>query len=146
MRQSFQPGTHYVLCEPLIESNKILLIALHVKLGLMKNFVKTMDKTGEACLYLCKKFPRLSAAKIKERIFVGSQIGKLFKDEHFNNILEGNEKLAWDSFVEVSKIFLVNHTAKKKKKTVRILWKIFRSDTIDLVVTCLLSYTSCIHT
>ena len=72
----------------------------------MKNFVKAMNKTGEAFLYLCKKFPRLSAAKIKKGVFVGPQIGKLFKDEHFNNILEGNEKLAWNSFVQVSINFL----------------------------------------
>ena len=94
VRQSLQPGTHNVLYEPLVESSKIILPALHVKLGLMKNFEKAMDKTGEAFLYLCKNFPHLTAAKIKEGGFVGSQIGKLYKDEHLNNILEGNGKLA----------------------------------------------------
>ena len=54
----------------------------------MKNFAKAMNKTGEAFLHLCKNFPHLSAAKIKEGGFVGPQIGKLFKDEYFSSILE----------------------------------------------------------
>jgi len=32
----------------------------------MKNFVKTMGRTGSAFKYLAEKFPRLSEAKIKE--------------------------------------------------------------------------------
>ena len=71
MRQSLQPGTHNVLDEPLVKSNKIMLNALHVKMGLMKNFIKAMDNTGETLLYSCKIFPRLSAAKIKKGTFVG---------------------------------------------------------------------------
>lgn len=106
MRQSLEPGKDNVINKTLVESSKVILPALHVKLGLMKNFVKAMDKTGEAFLYLRKKFPRLSEAKIKEGIFVGPQIHKLFKDEHFNNILTGDEKLAWNSFVQVSTNFL----------------------------------------
>ena len=97
-----------------------MLPVLYVKLGLMKNFIKAEDKTGEAFLYLYKKFPRLSVAKIKEGISVGPQIGKLFKDEYFNNILEGNEKLAWDSFVQVLKNFLGNHKAEYHKDLVEI--------------------------
>lgn len=87
----------------------------------MKNFVKAMDKTGEAFLYLSTKFPRLSEAKIKEGVFVGPQIRKLFKDEHFNNILKGDEKLAWDSFVQVSKNFLGEHKAENYKDIVENL-------------------------
>jgi hypothetical protein len=121
VRQSLKPGTHNVLYEPLVESSKIILPALHVKLGLMKNFVKAMDKTGEAFLYLSTKFPRLSEAKIKEGVFVGPQIRKLFKDEHFNNILKGDEKLAWDSFVQVSKNFLGDHKAENYKDLVENL-------------------------
>jgi hypothetical protein len=58
----------------------------------MKNFVKAMDRTGSAFNYLAEKFPRLSEAKIKEGVFVGSQIRKLFRDGMFNNPLQGDEK------------------------------------------------------
>ena len=50
------------------EWHKILLLPLHIKLGLMKNFVKAMDGTGSAFKYLTEKFPRLSEAKIKEGV------------------------------------------------------------------------------
>ena len=48
---------------------------LHIKLALMKNFVKTMDKhRSNGFEFLCKKHPKLSLAKLKEEIFVGPQI------------------------------------------------------------------------
>ena len=51
-----------------------------------------MDRTGSAFKYLAEKFPRLSEAKIKEGVFVGTQIGKFFRDGMFNNLLQGDEK------------------------------------------------------
>lgn len=78
----------------------------------MKTFVNAMAKAGEAFLNLRQEFPRLSEAKIKEWVFVGPQIRKLLRDEHFNNILTGDEKLTWDSFAQVSANFLGN----KKRK------------------------------
>ena len=42
--------------------------------GLMKNFVKAMDRTLSAFRYLHETFPWLSKAKSKERVFVDPQI------------------------------------------------------------------------
>ncbi|PSN55842.1 hypothetical protein C0J52_02720 [Blattella germanica] len=53
-------NTEYVNHEPLVESSKVIRSALHVKLGLMKFFLKIIDKTGEAFLYVRKKFSRLT--------------------------------------------------------------------------------------
>jgi hypothetical protein len=53
----------------------------------MKNFVKAMDRTGSVFKYLAEKFPGLREAKIKEGVFVGPQISKLFRDDMFNNLL-----------------------------------------------------------
>ncbi|GBL93511.1 hypothetical protein AVEN_15505-1, partial [Araneus ventricosus] len=44
--------------EPLVASKKILLPPLHIKLGLMKNFVKAMDCGGSGFQYLRLKFPK----------------------------------------------------------------------------------------
>jgi len=73
----------------------------------MKNFVKSMDRTGSAFKYLAEKFTRLSETKIKEGVFVGPQMRKLFRDI-FNNLLQGDEKNAWDAFRLVSTNFLGN--------------------------------------
>ena len=72
----------------LINPDKVLMPPLHIKLGLMKNFVKAMAKH---CLngfqFLGKKFLKLSQAKSKEGIFVGPQIQNVFKDQEFEKAL-----------------------------------------------------------
>jgi len=56
---------------------------LHIKLGLMKNFVQALDVKGPAFTYLCGKFPRLTFEKVKAGVFIGPQIRQLFKDQQF---------------------------------------------------------------
>jgi len=46
-RISLEPGIMNVENQPLVEPSKILLPSMHLKLGLMKNFVKAMNQ-GEA--------------------------------------------------------------------------------------------------
>jgi hypothetical protein len=81
-RVALKPGDKSVVCDPLIDPKKVLLQPLHIKLGLMKQFVKALPKEEECFKYLCKKFPGLSDAKLKEGIFVGSDIRKLLLDEN----------------------------------------------------------------
>jgi hypothetical protein len=59
-----------VLNNSLVNPEKVFLPPLHIKLGLMKNFVKAMDKNGAGFMYLRLKFPRLGNSKIKEGIFI----------------------------------------------------------------------------
>lgn len=98
-RKSLKVGEKNVQHPALAETHKILLPSLHIKLGVMKNFVKSTDQTGSAFKYLAVKFPRLSEAKIKEGIFVGPQIRQLFRDEMFDNLLQGDEKKLGTRFV-----------------------------------------------
>ena len=80
----------------LIEPQKFLPLLLHIKLGLMKNFVRAMDRTEPAFKYLLDEFPRVNEAKIKEGFFVGPQSRKLFTDEKFDSLLYDVEKDVWD--------------------------------------------------
>jgi hypothetical protein len=77
----------------------------------MKNFVKAVNQEESVCTYLREKFPRLSEAKLKEGIFIGLKMRDLFKDEYFDKLLQGDEKLVWDSFKFVVKRFLGNRRA-----------------------------------
>jgi hypothetical protein len=72
------PGNKTVIYKPLVDRRNIILPPLHIKLGLMKNFVKAMDRNGDGFQYLKLKFPIL-----KEGTFVGPQIREFLKDEHF---------------------------------------------------------------
>ena len=76
-RTLLTPGEKNVVNSPLDLSEKIYLLPLHIKLGLMKNFVRGMDKTGRGFEYVRNTFPNVSDAKIKEGIFIGLQIREL---------------------------------------------------------------------
>jgi len=97
-RKSLKVGEKYVQHPAMAEWHKILLPPLRIELCLMENFVKAMDRTGSAFKYLARKFPRLREAKIKKGFFVGPQICKFFRDDMFNNLLQGDEKKAWEAF------------------------------------------------
>ena len=51
-RKSLEPGIKKVENQPLVEPSKILLPSMHLKLGLMKNFVKAMNQEEPAFAYL----------------------------------------------------------------------------------------------
>jgi len=53
----------------LIDSKDVLLSCLHIKLGLMKQFVKALSAESECFRYLRKKFPSLSKDEIKKKSF-----------------------------------------------------------------------------
>ena len=74
-RTSLTPGEKNVVIPPLVLPEKIFLPHLHIKLGLMKNFVKCMVKTGRGFEYLRNKFPNVSDAKFKEGIFIDPRSG-----------------------------------------------------------------------
>ena len=67
-----------------------------------------MNQEEAVFTYLRETFPRLSAAKLKEGIFIGPQIRDIIKDEYFDKLLQDDEKAAWDSFKFVGKVFLGN--------------------------------------
>ena len=64
---------------PLVDKQILLLPPLHIKLGLMKNHVKALNKEGNTFKYLAiyMRFPYISEAKLKAGIFVGPQIREL---------------------------------------------------------------------
>ena len=92
----------------LVESSKVILPPLHIKLGLMKQFVKALDKQGLCFKYISEKFPHLSAEKVKEGVFIGPQIRMLINDELFITKMNDTEKNARQSFKDVVSNFLGN--------------------------------------
>jgi len=66
-RKSLKVREKNVQHPALAEWHTILLPPLHIKLGLMKTFVKAVNRNGSAFKYLAEKFPQLSKAKIKRR-------------------------------------------------------------------------------
>lgn len=54
------PGKGNVRQQPLVEKEKIVIPALHVKLGLMKNAVKALYQNGDGFKYLRERFPKIT--------------------------------------------------------------------------------------
>jgi hypothetical protein len=83
-RKSLTPGEKNAVDYPLVLPEKIYLLHLYIKLGLMKKFVKCMDKTGCEFEYVRNKFPNVSDGKITAGIFIGPQIRELMQDKQFD--------------------------------------------------------------
>lgn len=81
---------------------------MHIKLGLIKNFVRALDRDGAAFEYLRTLFSKLSEAKIKAGIFVGPQIRKLMEKDSFELYLKESELKTWKAFKTFMKNFLGN--------------------------------------
>jgi hypothetical protein len=122
-RDSLIPGKKNVLNNPLVNPKP----PLHIILGLMKNFVKAMDKNGAGFMYMKHKFPRLSDATIKDGIFAGPQIRELIKDEQFEEQLNEVGKAAWQAFKNVTKSLLGNHKAENHHKIVSDLLTAYKA-------------------
>jgi hypothetical protein len=125
-RENITPGKKNVTYKPLIDPKKVYLPPLHIKLGL-KNFVTAMDHDGQGFLYLQRKFPRTSNAKIKEGMFIGPQIRDLIKDQDFERSLNESEKAAWRSFQKVMKNFLGNKKAENYEDMISELTDNYRA-------------------
>ena len=95
LRQLLKPGSHKILSHPLNEPSKILLPPLHIKLGLMKNFVKALDRDSRGFAFLHQKFQQKSIEKIKAGIFDGPQIRELIKDTSLHDALNPTELSVW---------------------------------------------------
>ena len=126
-RTEFVVGSRNVMWEPLVDPRNVLMPPLHIKLGLMKQFVKALNQKSDAFNYLLEFFPKLSEAKIKSGIFVGPQIKKIFKLTEFSDKLSKTERTAWNCFKAVVQGFLGNYRAENYQQLVQDLIKAFNA-------------------
>ena len=121
IRETLEAGMPNILHDPIVSRDKIIFPPLHIKLGLMKQFVKALSSDGECFQYIVSAFPALSIEKIKAGVFDGPQIRALVRDEEFVKKMIDKEKAAWQFFVEVIQNFLGNRKADNYKLVVNIM-------------------------
>ena len=73
MKTELKPGDENVIVNHPVPTDKLTVPFLHVKLGLMKQFVEALDKEGKCFEYLCNTFPGISIDK-KNFFFLMVQI------------------------------------------------------------------------
>ena len=102
---------------------KILLSYLHIKLGLIKQFVKALDFEGKVFRETHSMFPKLSNAKIKERIFVGPQISTMLKSESLEAKMNETERKHGKHF----EVWLMDFWQIKGTKITELVKKLIKS-------------------
>ena len=125
-RDTLKAGMPNVIHEPIVSRDKIIFPPLHIKLGLMKQFVKALHLDGECFQHILRTFPGLSSEKIKAGVFDGPQIRTLVRDQNFVQAMNDKEKAAWLSFVDVMTNFLGNKKAGNHENLVGNMLSAFR--------------------
>lgn len=132
LRENMISGINNVKYEPLIPSGNVLLPPLHIKLGIFKQFIKSLSSVT-AKNYLSKIFPKISEAKLKEGIFVGPQLRKLLRQsETFAQLLNEPEKKAWYAMVLVIKGFLGKNRALNYRQLVSDMMDAFDNQSVRM--------------
>jgi hypothetical protein len=88
VREDFVPRKCNVKEAALVNPENVLLPSQHMKLQLIKNCAKAMDKRGKDFPYMCSTFSNLSHTKVKQGIFDCPKITEVMSDENFHQEIE----------------------------------------------------------
>lgn len=116
-RKQFKINEKNVKYKPMIDPSKVIIPPLHVKLGLYKQFIKSLSAKPKG--YLVELFPRLSEEKLEEGVLTGPDCRKLSKSKEFRKRLNKRELDAFESLVAYVDGFLGN----KRSENYRTLAK-----------------------
>ena len=87
LRSTFLLGEYNVKQNLLVDMNKMSLSLLHMKLCLMKDFVKAMNANDNAFQHLSTMYSSLLASKISKYIFIRPQLLDMLKNTKFEEPL-----------------------------------------------------------
>ncbi|MEL7307752.1 MAG: hypothetical protein AAGK05_07670 [Pseudomonadota bacterium] len=127
VRETLQRGMPNIVNDPIVCRDRIIFPPLHIKLGLMKQFVKALSSESECFHHICRVLPGLSFEKIKAGVFDGPQIRLLMRDSVFPAKMNVLERNAWTSFVTVVENFLGNRKADNYELLVADMLSAFRN-------------------
>lgn len=127
LRTEFIVGKNNIERPSLVDPKNVIFPALHIKLGIMKQFVGTLKPESPVLAQLKAIFPRLSEQKIRAGVFDGPQIRKLMKTDDFAASLEPEWRNAWDSFKFVCNNFLGNHRCNDYQERIEEMLMSFRA-------------------
>ena len=127
-RETLSPGSHNVLYEPLVDRKDVMMPPFHIKLGLAKQFVKSLKMDDPAFCVLREIFPKHTAAKMKGGIFTGPEIRKMFQSADFAQSMTISQRNAWNSFRGVVHGFLGNRKDDRYEELVETLLDAYRDN------------------
>ena len=125
-RSNLKPGDPKILHEPLVDRKKIIFPPLHIRLGLLKQFVKAFPTDGNCFKSIILRFSGLSIEKIKGNVFGGPKIWQLIKYEQFTSTMSDLEKNAWLSFKDFVNNCLGNNCASNYTEIIQKLLESYK--------------------
>ena len=125
-RSDLKPGDPNIVHEPLVDRKKIIFPPLHIKLGLMKQFVKALSTDGDCLKYIILTVPGLSIKKSSPVCLI---VHKFDSSSRMNSspVLSDLEKNAWLSFKDVVKNLLRNTRASNYTEIVQKLLESYKA-------------------
>ena len=87
-------GDKNTIHQPLFATKKVILPPLPIKLGLVKQFIKALNRDGTGFRYLCTTLSGMNMEKIEAKVFNGLQIRQLMSDLHFASQIIPKESVA----------------------------------------------------
>ena len=112
---SMRIGEAYIINEPFVAREKIIIPPLYIKLGLMSCLWKSFRQLGIASC-VCREFPDSTISQLKAGIFDGASIRKLINDSCSVQSMTETQSAAWQSFVLVTQNFLGNRKAENYQR------------------------------
>ena len=123
-RTEYVIGKDNVRYNPIVDPSKIIIPPLHIKLGLFKNFIKSLGE--KAIRFLMELFPKLSPEKVEEGVLNGPDIRSLIQSKDFVKRLTAKERNAFKALCDYTLGFLGNYRASNYKRLAQNLKKTFR--------------------
>ena len=121
-------GKHNAQKKAPVDRNKICLLHLIIKLGLVKNSVEAMDFSGAGLKYIQEMFGAvLIESKVKACIFVDPQVHELIRGPVFVTKLSRKEKPAWKALAGVIECFPGSYKAKNYQDIVANLYQKYKA-------------------
>ena len=120
-RSSLAPGDKNIIYKPLVDAKKIILPPLHIKLEVMKQYVKALDHNRDCFRYIFQAFPGLGKEKKKAGVFNGPQIRHLLRDPNFVASVTAHKARAWNAFSLVASNFFKNRKRENYEGVVKKL-------------------------
>ena len=113
-----------VINDPLEDRDSILFPPRHMKLGLIRQFTKALDKDGDCFTYVCQAFPGLTMENLN---FTVPRSGSSSEITEFENSMNEVELEVWKAFVLVMKKFFGNNKARNYAELVNNMRTAFRN-------------------
>ena len=111
LRENIVEEEKNLIGEILVDRDNIILSQLYIKPGLMKQFVKTLNKEDGYFNNICRKLPVLSWEELKAGIFHGPRVRGFMKDTHFQDSMNNAEASVWYSLSLIVRNFFRNYKA-----------------------------------